>query len=79
VLFKHYFCRNKITQTKAKLDKYYGGKKIVLLKFVVVVQARETPNVLDTKLRSLHLKQLEEFTIWCWLIGDSNCGRFWKP
>ena len=71
--------KNTITETKAKLDKYYGnsvctidinGKESGLQNFVVAVQARSMPNVLDAQWKSLYPKQLKKFAIWCWPIGD---------
>ena len=56
--FREDFLREKtITETKAKLDKYYGDsapsismvKKSGLENFVVAVQARSMPNVLDAQ------------------------------
>ena len=57
VLIKHYFLREKtITETMAKLDKYYGdpASSISMVKkwfteFRWAVQARSMPNVLDAQ------------------------------
>lgn len=76
-----------ITQTKDKLDKYYCYSspltsmiKKCYLNFVMIWQARLTPNVLDAQLRSQQPKQLNQFIIlYCWPSGNWKFASSWKP
>lgn len=49
---------------------HHHHQKNGLPNFIVVVQIRVLPNVLDAQLKMLHLKNLEWFTPQNWAIGD---------
>ena len=75
-LIKHYFLRKKtITETKPKLDKYYGdfAPSISMVnKWFTEFRSGRT-NTIDAERSGRPVevaKQLKKFAIWCWPIGN---------
>ena len=81
VLIKHYFLREKktITETKAKLDKYYGDSApsiSMIKKWFTEFRCGRTSTIDAVRSgRPVEVaipETIEKFAIWGWPIGD--CG-----